>query len=465
MEYYALLAEATLIIALLGWAIYRRSRDAGTVVGTAALYYWSLFGAWYLVIDKSGGFSGKHYHYLERKLFPINLDSDYLAALALYAVFILVMQLTLLALVPRGAAEEVPRFVLRHGPILVLGLASFAGSLALMGPALGAAWDAGASGYLYTRGNPGEWFTLHQVLNRAALLPPSVGLAALLAGDRSRFFVSVHGRHTLLAYLALLAGMGVFTFLLGNKNEVLTALVVGVLAYLGQVPRPNWVRLGLTLAGGAWFLYAVDFFRATPLAELPSQVSRNLTQLTELGRFLTSSNEAYGAHFSMYGVLSHQVQPRFGYSLYALACSLVPRALWLERPHDIYLYYSESVGAVQDQGYSLHHATGWYLNFGPLGVVLGGAVLGLLWSFCLRARRRIGPATGVPFRLFAVISPWLLPAYLPALVRAGPEGYKGFLIEGVIIPLGLLLLCARPQRALRLRLIWSPQTGWGLSRS
>jgi hypothetical protein len=464
MEFYALLIEATLIIALLGLALYRRSRDAGTLVGTAALYYWSLFGAWYLVIDKTGGFSGKHYQYLERKLFPIHLDSDYLTALMLYALFIVAMQLTLLAVLPRTGAPALPRLVLRHEPILAIGFASFAGSVALMGPTLGAAWDVGASGYLYTRGNPGQWFTLHQVLNRAALLPPAVGLATLLAGERSRYFASVRGRYTLPAYLALLAGMGLFTFLLGNKNEVLTALAAGTLAYLGQVPRPRWVRLGLTLAAGAWFLYAIEFFRATPLAELPSAISSDVKQVTEVGRFLTSSNEAYGAHFSMYGVLSRRVEPRFGYSLFALACSIAPRALWPTRPPDIYLYYSESVGAVQNQGYSLHQATGWYLNFGPLGVALGGAVLGLVWAYCLRARARIGPRAGLPFRLFAVVSPWLFPAYLPALVRAGPEGYKGFLIEGVIIPVGLLLFCARPRRAPRPRLMWNPQTGWGFSR-
>ncbi len=55
----------------------------------AALYYWTLFGAWYIVIDKTGGFSGKNYHYLEYKLFPISLDGNYMLTLALYAGFII----------------------------------------------------------------------------------------------------------------------------------------------------------------------------------------------------------------------------------------------------------------------------------------------------------------------------------------------------------------------------------------
>jgi len=76
VEYFALLVVATTVIVVLAAALYRRRRDAGTLVGITALYYWSLFGAWYIVIDKTGGFIGKYYQYLEGKLFPIALDQD-----------------------------------------------------------------------------------------------------------------------------------------------------------------------------------------------------------------------------------------------------------------------------------------------------------------------------------------------------------------------------------------------------
>ena len=127
MEYFALLAIATTVIVVLAVALYRKRRDAGTLVGIAALYYWSLFGAWYIVIDKTGGFSGKNYGYLEGKLFPITLDRNYLVALALYAGFIIVVELTLLlAVAPaqedRFGARLLRRLLLRHGPILLIGL-------------------------------------------------------------------------------------------------------------------------------------------------------------------------------------------------------------------------------------------------------------------------------------------------------------------------------------------------------
>ena len=90
MEYFTLLGTATLIIAALAAALYAQRRDApGLVVGIAALYYWSLYGAWSIVIDKTGGFSGQHYQYLESKMFPIALDGRYLLTLALYSGFII----------------------------------------------------------------------------------------------------------------------------------------------------------------------------------------------------------------------------------------------------------------------------------------------------------------------------------------------------------------------------------------
>lgn len=455
MEYFAILISATALTAALALVLYRRRRDAGIWAGSAALYYWSLFGAWYIVIDKTGGFSGKNYYYLEFKLFPIVLDSNYRLTLILYAGFLIAAQLTLLAALGRGRGREkpVPRLILRHEPILLAAFAAAASSFLIIQSKLAAAWTLNASAYVYTRTQTDQWFTLHQVLNRVALLPPAIGFAALVAGPRSRYFVSVRRRYTFPAYLLLFAAMGTFTFVLGNKNEVLVALLTGVLAYLGSVRRPNLLKVGLTLAAGLWFLYAIDFFRAVPVAGMRQAVEQRWEEATGAAHYATSSNEAFAAHFSLYGVLVDRVPPRFGYSLYALACSVIPRVLWPNRPLDIYFYYSESVGAIQNQGYSLHHATGWYLNFGIPGVLLGGVVLGLVWAGCLNAHRRVRPRSGLLLRLFAIVAPWLFVAYLPPLVRAGPEGYKGLLIEAFLIPVAALALACRPRRRARLRLV------------
>lgn len=462
MEYFAILAVVTVVIGVLTAALYRQRREAGLVIGCAVLYYWSLFGAWSIIIDKTGGFSGKHYHYLEYKLFPISLDAAYRTTLGLYAGFIIVVQLTMLTALSRRRERAIPRLVLRHDPILAIGFLAALGSFLIMRDKLTTAWALNESAYWYTRTQTSEWFTLHQVLNRVALIPTAIGVAMLLAGRRSRYFVNVVRRYTWPAYAVLLAGMGLFTFVLGNKNEVFTALLTGFLAYLAAVRRPNWVRAGLAALSGMWFLYAIDFFRGAPLSGMQEALTHRLEEATHVGRFVTSSNEAFAAHFSMYGVLATHTPPKFGYSLYSLICSAVPRVFWPDRPKDIYLYYSESVGAIQNQGYSLHHATGWYLNFGYAGVALGAIVLGLVWAGCLNAHQRIRPKSGLLFRLFATIAPWVFAAGLPPLIRAGPEGYKGFLIEGVLIPVGALLFACRPAKARKKKLAWHRQRGWVL---
>jgi hypothetical protein len=81
-----------------------------------------------------------------------------------------------------------------------------------------------------------------------------------------------------------------------------------------------------------------------------------------------------------------------------------------------------------------------------------------VWAYCLNAHRRAG--AGYLFRLFGAVAPWLFVACLPPLIRAGPEGYKGFLIEGVMIPVGVLAMACRPPK-IRNPLHWHPERGWG----
>jgi hypothetical protein len=464
MEFFSLLAVATAVIAVLTVALYRKRKDAGFLVGTGALYYWTLYGAWYIVIDKTGGFSGKNYHYLEYKLFPISLDGDYMLTLLLYSGFIILVQLTLLISLSRDHRVEIPRLVLRHEPILIIAVVAALASLYIIKDKLSEAWALNTSAYLYTRQQTDEWFTVHQVLNRVAMLPPAIGCATLVAGERSRFFVNVVRRYTWPGYIALFLGMGVFTFVLGNKNEVFMSLITGLLCYLASVRRPSFIKAGLLIAGGMWFLYAIDFFRGTPISEMREVVNQRIEEATEVAAFVTSSNEAYAAHFSLYGVLTTGAEPRFGYSLYSLACSVVPRVLWPDRPADIYNYYADSVGAIQNQGYSIHHATGWYLNFGFCGVAIGALVMGLVWAYCSNAHQRIAPKSGLAFRLFATISPWLFVACLPPLIRAGPEGYKGFIVEGLMIPMATLAFACRAKKA-KPKLYWDAHAGWTIAEA
>lgn len=448
MDHLAVLFSLTTIVIALTAALWRRTRDVSVVLGSGALYYWSLFGAWGLITDKLGGFSGKNYHYLEQKLFPIYLDGAYLETLLLYGAFVIVTQITLLVFGGRRPEASRALLDLHHGPVLAVSLSAMVASIWLMRDQLSTAWLLNVSAYHYTRFQGDALYTLRQLLNRVALIPAAIAFAVLVAGGGSRYFRS-HGRRWHYAgYGFLFAGMGGFTFVLGNKNEVLVALLCGCLVYVHGSVRPNLGASALAGAGGLWFLYLIDYFRATPIASLTGTISENIGSTSGVAQFVSSSNEAYGSHFSLYGVLAGDVPLQFGYSIYSLLCSVIPRILWPDRPADIYEYYTRMVGAMSGQGYSVHHATGWYLNFGIAGVLLGGAVLGGVWAYCLNAWRRQRVSSVLLVQLFAVLAPWLFAANLPPLIRAGPEGYKGLMVDCMLVPLLTLALASRRPRPL-----------------
>jgi len=446
MECYLILVPATVIIVAFAGILYRRTRDVSFVVGCGALYYWSLYGAWSIILDKIGGYSGKNYHYLERKLFPIALDSQYLVSIALYALFIIAIQIVLLARIkPRQETGRAP-IEIDHKPILIVSSLALLGSAFLMRGALSDAWALNASAYNYTRFHNDWLYTVHQELNRVALLPSAIGAAIFAAGKRSRYFTSTASRSCAAGY-ALVCGSGAaFCFLLGNRNELLVALLGGLLTFVATAYKLRRLRLALVVLAGLWFLYAIDVFRGVPVSKLWETVSTRIDMAADPTSFVGSSNEAFAAHFSMYGVLAHDVPLMPGFSLYSLACSIIPRAIWPDRPYDLYPYYVESVGVRQDQGFTIHHATVWYLNFGYVGVLLGALCWGLIWSYCYNSARRIRRGAGLFPRLFAILSPSLFVASIPPLVRAGPEGYKALLIDAFLIPLATLAVACHRWR-------------------
>ena len=335
--------------------------------------------------------------------------------------------------------------MMRHEPILIIAILAAPASVYIIKDKLSEAWALNTSAYIYTRRQTDEWFTLHQVLNRVAMLPPAIGFATLLAGNRSRYFVNVVRRYTWPGYIALFLAMAAFTFVLGNKNEVFMSLIAGLLAYLASVRRPSFLEGGP--ATGRWnvvplhdrFFPRHAHFRDEGSAHPASGRRHRRRQLCHL-----QQRSLRSAFFPLRCAGRRRRAPVRLQHLFAGVLG-GPARVVAGTTGDIYNYYADSVGAIQNQGYSIHHATGWYLNFGYTGIALGAVVMGLVWAWCLNAHQRIVPRSGLAFRLFATISPWLFVACLPPLIRAGPEGYKGF-IDGVLIPMAVPLAC-RPEEA------------------
>ena len=95
-------------------------------------------------------------------MFPIALDGRYLLTLALYSGFIILIELTLLAVSRAGGAAD-PRLVLRHDPFLAG--PGGGGQYLVIRDQLSVAWATYFGLLVHARGYD-QWFTLHQVLNR-----------------------------------------------------------------------------------------------------------------------------------------------------------------------------------------------------------------------------------------------------------------------------------------------------------
>jgi len=247
---------------------------------------------------------------------------------------------------------------------------------------------------------------------------------------------------TAATYVAVIGGLYSFNFVLGNKNEPLSAGLAGGLLYVYNTRTLRLLPVSATATLGMCGIWLIDHFRAYPLGQVTQQFA-NLDFSSLLGNsygMVNTSNEPFAAHFSMYGAIAYHITPVLGQSFVSLAASLVPRLLWPTRPQDIYAYYAANVGARPGQGYTLHHATGWYLNFGAVGVPVGAMVLGCIWSGCLNAyasRTSAASRWGLAFRTLA---PWLFVAFLPNIIRSGIEAYKALLFEGLLIPVTVVAL-------------------------
>jgi hypothetical protein len=199
------------------------------------------------------------------------------------------------------------------------------------------------------------------------------------------------------------------------------------------------------IAVGLATLLTIDLVRGRSVGELAmTAVDLQEGGIASLIRMLTMSSEAFAAHFSMYGVLAFDVPIRPGQSVFSLVGSIVPSAIWPDRPADVYAYYANAVGAAQGQGFTIHHATACYLNFGVPGVLLGGAIMGLVWGrLTAGSVTRLSSNERALGHLWRFLSPTLFVAFLPALLRAGPEAYKALVVEGLLLPILLVFASVR----------------------
>lgn len=172
-----------------------------------------------------------------------------------------------------------------------------------------------------------------------------------------------------------------------------------------------------------------------------SHVYYGISKYEQLKKALATvvfSNEMFSGQFSMYASLKEDLPISFGHSLKSAIMVFVPKSIIKNRPESSYEYYARLLLLDPAQGFTINHATDWYLNFGVLGLILGGVFWGVILSMLY-----IGSYRAITDwkKLLYFISLISVAAYFAMVIRGGIDVLKVILFEAVLIPVLLVICC------------------------
>lgn len=428
---YLCLIFVAAVMAVLGYANWRRFGGLEHIVLPVVLYYYSLFGAWKILRIKDTGAISDALDHLERSLTTVQINDDYVLTLLVYGTFNIMVLLGVWAsFIPswRSGTVSVSKRVFELSEVRVVTIAFGALVLSVLSlqSEITEALQSGASVYLFTRSEGGRWFTIHQLLNRVGLASLACAWPCILLAKKR----SAIGLFALVFCSAIWIG---YLGLLGNRNEIAVAVLGGIFFYALLGGRITFSRL-LPLAFMAYVvLRAIEYLRANPTEGYATILWQAiLTPDFWDPTKLASGSESMAAHLSLYGVLSRELPFTFGSSFLYLVQSLIPLYPSGSRVSDSYEIYSRALGAPEEQGFNIHFAAGAYLNGGLLGVFVSALLLlgliSLVKTVCSKAycTERFRSAGLFAYSMFF--------ALVPIAMRGGPEGLKGLFFEGFGIP-------------------------------
>ena len=475
--FYIFLIFFTFLIFKNAYIMWKINKDFTLPISIFFIYYFTLGGALFFPLDSYLGFIGTSYgfHYLPifDKLFVVNFDNDYILSCVYYVVFILVFQYSYLIIVKKlirsdkinGNETNKLLFELTLNPfvVLLISLTFIAISFFILRKDIFYAISHEESIYLITRTTKNPYYTIHQLANEFSILIPFIAYSFIIIKS-NKFNIKVANKCSTIFILLLTCTLAsVYISFLGNRREILSAIVICILISINQFKNIYYSRFIYIFMIVLILFLSNDFVRSTYIpAKLngmfhikeqkdlilkPEEKKDLILKNNEkyslkaiVGSFLFS-NELFYAHFSMYGIINKNVPITYGSSFNNLVASVIPRAIYHDRPPDIYSYYVKSVNATPGQIYTIHHATAWYLNFGVIGIFLGAVLLALIFAFASYFSITTLKNNNVFFVLLKYLFPFLICAQIVTFITTGPEGYKSLLLEGIILPILFIRIC------------------------
>lgn len=417
---YILLVAITIFVVLAILKVYRRTRSFIPLVPIVIIYLWSIYGAWTWIPFKLSG--GRAFY--EDLLFTVNIDEYYFQALLYYSFFLVVFCICELKYFKKKTFNANAHYFsvieklsnsLGYHLIVVAFLIVF---LSFSFRDISYAIRTGVSVYKLSR--------FDSTIGGLSSLVEFCGDTFVYLSIPLFFAKSKLKR---IPIIFLFVVYYFFNFLLGNRNVLLCGLLIMAVLYselygVKKALKPQKIVIVLFLMVS---IQLISFFRGMTTDVM--FVENSDITLSSVFMSLFSSSEFYAAQMSMYGVLKFDVDFTWGSSVLFLLSTLIPTFVGITRPDSIYLYYVKgTIGHRPEFGVTINHATGWYLNFGLIGIILGAWVwVAILRFFDIRKRKFIYLYGSVIFSGVSI-----------QMIRSGMEAYKGVLLLDTIIPMFII---------------------------
>jgi len=238
---------------------------------------------------------------------------------------------------------------------------------------------------------------------------------------------------TILAVAYIAAG-----FIIGDRSQMIVPLIAAIIAYDRLVAKITFtVKTFFIISSLITVNFIVKSLRGENLQELSAILSsEERFNPTVVVSAVVLSVESFAAYAAMpFFVISNLGGSLLGKSFAYLAVSILPRSVAPFRPVGTFSYgqYAEMANLVgSDRGYTMHFAADCYLNFGCVGVIVGGAVMGWLMG---RLEKK-----SLQGRWFWLAAHCMILGAIPYHLRSTIEGLKSVIFEWWPVPFFVFIL-------------------------